>query len=458
MRWTPKVARPPRPIRERFLRPIADFARAEASSGGLLMVCAIVALVWANSPWAAHYTALWQTQLTLGFGDARSEMSLLHWVNDGLMALFFLYVGLEIKREILIGELSSKRRAALPIFAALGGMIVPALIYAALNAGRPGARGWGVPMATDIAFALGVLALLGNRVPFALKVFLAAVAIVDDLGAVLVIATFYTSQIATSPLLVALAIVVVLLVLNSWGVRSPIAYLLLGVGLWVCFLQSGIHATIAGVVLALTIPAKVHLDPVAFDTQAKEALAQFDKAGEGGERELMNEDRQSAVRELERACERVQMPLERIEDVLQPWVAFVIMPVFALANAGVSLAGGFQSVGSEIGLGVLLGLVLGKPLGITLFSVLAVKAGVAQLPSRIGWRQMLGAGILGGIGFTMSLFIAELAFKDPTDLVTAKLSILAASVTAGALGYLFLSGMGRRLRPAVKVAAQQEPL
>jgi Na+:H+ antiporter, NhaA family len=413
------------------------------------MACTAIALIWANSPWALQYTRLWETSIELGFGGARFGMSLLQWVNDGLMAVFFLLVGLEIKREIVLGELSSKRKAALPIFAALGGMVVPALIYAALNMGKAGAKGWGIPMATDIAFALGVLALLGNRVPFALKVFLAAVAIVDDIGAVLVIAVFYTSHIQWLGIALAVFVLAVLLMMNALGVRSPLAFMLGGLALWVCMLFSGVHPTIAGVLLAFAIPTRVHLDPVEFDTRAKETLAEFERAGEGGQRTMMNEERQTAVRELERACERVQMPLERIEDVVQPWVAFGIMPLFALANAGVVLGGGLETLlASEIGLGVLLGLLLGKPVGIAIFSYVSVRLGLAQLPARVGWRQMIGAGVLGGIGFTMSLFIAELAFRDGESLTTAKVAILGASLVAGLGGFLLLRGKGRRSTPS----------
>ncbi len=428
-----------KPLKDRFLRPFSKFINNEASSGIVLMIAAVVALVWANSPWGQSYFSTWQTVFSLRFGSFVLEKPILLWINDGLMAVFFFLVGLEIKREILIGELASVRKATLPIVSAIGGMVVPALLYVIFTRGGDGSRGWGIPMATDIAFALGVLNLLGSRVPLALKVFLAAVAIVDDIGAVLVIAIFYSEEIKWALVGGGFAILAGLGVLNRLGARNPALYIIPGIVLWVLFLKSGIHATVAGVLLAMTIPTRVHLVPKEFSEEANSALQEFDKASDSKDRTLMNEDQQAAVHVLEEACEKAQMPLQRIEHGLQPFVSFCIMPVFALANAGVAFrADSISAFSDPVGLGILFGLLVGKPLGVVLAAWLAVKAGIASLPARVGWRQMTGVGVLAGIGFTMSLFITELAFKDVQHVETAKMGILAASLVAGTCGFLLL--------------------
>jgi NhaA family Na+:H+ antiporter len=431
------------PIR-RVLRPFREFARVEASGGIVLLACTVVALAWANSPWADSYGALWHSEVTVGAEPLGLSMDLRHWINDGLMALFFFVVGLEIKREVLVGELADPRRAALPIAAAVGGMAVPALVYLAVTRGTPGAAGWGVPMATDIAFALGVLALLGRRAPLALKVFLTALAIVDDIGAVLVIALFYTAEVAWTPLLAGLALVLLLYGANRVGVRGPLVYALVGLVVWVAFLESGVHATIAGVLLAATIPAWVRLDVPAFVDRARTSLDHLvDAAGRGGS-VLSDQVQQHALHDLETACERAQAPMQRLEHALHPWVSFVVMPVFALANAGVALdAGAAVALAHPVGLGVVLGLLLGKQVGITLFAWLAVRSGVAALPAGVTWRHVYGAGWLGGIGFTMSLFIASLAFGATDLLATAKVGVLAASAVAGAVGYALVRAAPR---------------
>lgn len=427
------------PLKDRFLKPFAEYIKNEATSGIILMLAAVVALVWANSPWSQSYTATWQTIFSIRFGTFVLEKPILLWINDGLMAVFFFLVGLEIKREILIGELASVRKATLPIVAAIGGMVIPALIFTAFNHSGPGSKGWGIPMATDIAFALGVLSLLGSRVPLALKVFLAAVAIVDDIGAVLVIAIFYSEEIKWGLVGGGFAILAGLAVINRLGFRNPAIYIIPGVVLWVLFLKSGIHATVAGVLLAMVIPTRVYLVPKDFANDARDAVSEFDKASRSQDREIMNEDQQAAVHELEQACEKVQMPLQRIEHALQPFVSFVIMPVFALANAGVVLSPESASnLTQPIGLGVLLGLLLGKPIGVVFAAWVAVKSGIASLPSLVNWRQMTGVGILAGIGFTMSLFISDLAFTSAKSVDAAKIAILAASVVAGVIGYSML--------------------
>ena len=387
---------------ERLVRPFQEFAKFEASGGILLIGCTVAALVWVNSPWAGSYFHFWHMDLTFGRIGGLLAKPMHFWINDGLMALFFLLVGLEIKRETLVGELASLRKAALPIAAAFGGMIVPAGLYVVFNHGGPGASGWGMPMATDIAFALGVLALLGDRVPTSLKVFLAALAIADDIGAVLVIAFFYTAQISWPSLGVGGLFFVALLAANRAGARHLLIYAILGVGLWLAFLQSGIHATVAGVLVAITIPARQRTASSAVLTSSESAML-------------------------------------RLEHALIPWNRYLIMPVFALANAGVALGGGAaRSVVAPVSLGVICGLVIGKPIGIVLFSWLATRTRLAAMLDGIGWCQIVGVGMLGGIGFTMSLFIANLAFGEAPALETAKVGILVASVVSGIAGVIVL--------------------
>lgn len=443
---TPLAQGPPgrrNPLRTAF----ETFFRMEAAGGILLLICAVVALVWANSPWAASYAALWQTPVTARVGALVIDKPLLLWINDGLMAIFFFLVGLEIKREVLVGELASPRQAALPIAAAVGGMLVPAGLYAMLNVGGPGAAGWGVPMATDIAFALGVLALLGPRVPLALKVFLTAVAIVDDLGAVLVIAFFYTAEISWASLGVGLLFLAALIAANRLGVRRTVVFVVLGLGLWVAFLKSGVHATIAGVLLALTIPARRRIDADGFLAQVRSYVDLFARDAQRGRAEPTPTQR-DAVHALEQACEGIETPLARMEHALHGWVAFFIMPVFALANAGVALgsdlAGGLSV---PVVLGIVLGLVVGKQIGVTLFAWGAVRLGWAVLPPGVGWRQLYGVACLCGIGFTMSLFIATLAFGEGALLGSAKVGILGASLISGVVGWLLL-----RSRPVAEPA------
>ena len=433
-----------RPV-EKIVRPFQDFAHKESSGGILLMAATVAALVWANSPWGEGYAALWHTKLTVGLGGFSLSKDLTHWINDGLMAVFFLVVGLEIKREILVGELSSLRRAALPIVAAVGGAVVPALIYVAFTAGTEGAAGWGIPMATDIAFVLGVLALLGERAPMALKVFLTALAIVDDIMAVLVIALFYTSDVSWGALGVGGLFLIALVAANLIGVGRTLVYALLGIGLWLAFLLSGIHATVAGVLLAFTVPASSFINPAAFVERGRYVLDRFEQAGEKGENVLTNEDRQAALHALNRATYKLEPPLHELEHALHPWVAFAVVPLFALANAGVPLGGGVAGALTDpVSLGVVAGLVLGKQVGVTLFAWLAVKSGLSELPGGIGWRHVYGAGWLAGIGFTMSLFVTDLAFDNDVLVDAAKLGILAASLTAGVVGWTILRGASSR--------------
>ena len=402
------------------------------------MVAAVIALLWANSPIASSYVSLWETRLTIGVDDMVLSKSLLHWINDGLMAIFFFVVGLEIKREVLVGELASVRRAALPIAAALGGALVPALVFVLIVGPGEGARGWAVPIATDIAFALGVLALVGDRIPIGLRVFMAALAIVDDLLAVSIIGLFYTSDISWAALAAAGGCLAVLVAANVLGVRRPVVYGALGLALWFAILQSGVHATVAGVLLALTIPARIRLDSADFAARARRIVDHLIRREDSDEPTTI-EEHHDALWELETITERAQAPMLRFEHALQPWVAFVIVPIFALANAGVPLGGDVGGLLTDpVVLGVALGLIVGKQVGITTATLLVVRAGLAPLPSGVTMKHIYGAAWLGGIGFTMSLFISDLAFGDGSVLALAKIGILIASVVAGVGGYLIL--------------------
>ncbi|HYO80090.1 MAG TPA: Na+/H+ antiporter NhaA [Bryobacteraceae bacterium] len=423
----------------RIIRPFQAFAENKASGGVLLLVCTVVALVLANSPWADSYNTFWHTDLTISVGGRALSHDLHFWVNDLLMAIFFFVVGLEIKREVLVGELASVRNAAFPVAAAAGGAVVPAAIYHLMNRGGPGATGWGVPMATDIAFVLGVMALLGDRVPLGLKVFLTALAIVDDIAAVLVIAVFYTAQIYWSALLAAGICLLVLFGLNRLGARHPLTYAGLGALLWLAVLASGVHATIAGVALAFTVPARTPLNSRDFLVRSRRVLDHFERATESERTIINDEDQQAALHALEEACEKVQPPLQRLEHDLHPWVTFLIMPLFALANAGVVLRGDMAATFTQpVTLGVILGLLVGKPIGILAGSWLLVRTGFTSLPNGITWAHVHAAGWLGGIGFTMSLFIAALAFTDDALLTMSKLGILVASLLAGIVGSVLL--------------------
>jgi len=420
------------------LRPFQEFVRTGALGGVALLACALFALAWANSPWGASYFSLWETVIAVGPASAPLAKTLHHWISDGLMAVFFLLVGLEIKRELLVGELASVRQASLPIAAAIGGMIVPAAIYALINGRGPGAGGWGIPMATDIAFALGVLALLGPRVPVGLKVFLAAFAIVDDMGAVLVIALFYTSSISWLALGGALVVIGLLLALNYYKVGVLPPYLLLGVALWFALLSSGLHATIAGVILAFTIPARTRIDAGQYSARARALLDEFDRTESGDKLVMTNKGQQEAIHQLDIASGEVQGPLLRLEHALNGTVAFVIMPIFAFANSGVRVGEFGQLAANPITIGVATGLLIGKPIGITLCSWLTVRYLGATLPSGVTMRMIHGVSWIGGIGFTMSLFIAGLAFGESLQLDAAKFGVLAGSVVSGVVGLLLL--------------------
>jgi NhaA family Na+:H+ antiporter len=416
-----------------------QFTRLQASSGILLLSATVLALLWANSAWSASYFELWDTYLSISLGSLTLKETLLHWVNDGLMVVFFFLVGLEIKREVLVGELASPRRAALPLVAAIGGMVLPAIIYLAFNTGGVAEAGWGIPMATDIAFMLGLLTVLGSRIPISLKVFFTALAIADDLGAVLVIALFYSGEIQWIALAVGALFLVALIAINKLGIRQPLPYMLLGVGLWLAFLKSGIHPTIAGVLLAMTIPARTESRASAYQAQCTAALRGM---GSDDSKEELHSSRrqQAAAQTLEVIAERIQSPLQRLERTLNPWVAYLVVPIFAFANAGVDVRGNLMAaLTSPLGLGIIAGLVLGKPLGITLFAWLAVRLRLAQLPFGVTWPLLFGASWLAGIGFTMALFIASSAFRGAPELLAgAKMAILAASLLASVIGFVLV--------------------
>ncbi len=435
-------------LKQILFKPFHQFFQLQTSSGILLLVATFIALFWANSPWRESYDWLWQLPVGLEVGSWRLVHSLHFWINDALMAVFFFVVGLEIKRELWVGELSSSKKAVLPFMAALGGMLFPALLYLSILGVQPAAAqssylsGWGIPTVTDIAFALGVLALLGERVPLGLKVFLTALAIIDDLGAIVLIALFYSPGLQWQALGSVLLILGMLYALNRLQIRSALPYALLGLALWWAILQSGLHTTLAGVVLAFAIPARSHLNPVDFYQRGMATLKRFQAADPDPQPVLMltNQEHQASVQELELMCEAVQSPLQQLEHSLHPWVSYGILPLFALANAGVQMpSGGLgEALLHPIGLGVLAGLFLGKPLGIFALSWLAVRLKLAELPEGVNWPLIAGAGILGGIGFTMSLFIADLAFSLPLYVNNAKTGVLLASACAGLVGSLVL--------------------
>jgi Na+:H+ antiporter, NhaA family len=412
------------------------FFRTETVGGSVLLLFAIAALVLANSPLAAMYELLWRIPLTVGITDHSLSLTLRQWINDGLMPVFFLLVGLEIKRELLAGELSSAKLAALPITCALGGMIVPAAIYGAFNRTELGGHGWGISMATDVAFALGALALIAPRAPIGAKIFLTALAIVDDMGAVLIIAIFYSQTIGWGALASAGVMLLVLISLNIMGVRPLWPYLLLGLVLWYFMHESGIHATVAGVALAFTIPTHARINAAQFSQQARRLLDKFDETETGDLVVLTSKGQQENLFALEHASRGVTAPMLRLEHALHNFSAFVVMPLFAFANAGVKIGGPIEH--GEVMLGVLTGLVVGKPLGITAAAFILIKVGFGQLPTGVRWPSLIGIACLAGIGFTMSLFIAMLAFDETAPVIAAKLGILAGSLLAGIAGAIIL--------------------
>jgi NhaA family Na+:H+ antiporter len=415
--------------RHRLIRPLVDFLHTEAAGGVALLAAAIVALLWANSPWDTSYDDVWTTHLAVALGDWELDLDLRDWINDGLMVLFFFVVGLEIKRELVEGELRDPRRAALPVWAALGGMIVPALIYAAFNAGGEGSEGWGIPMATDIAMAVGVLSLMGSRASPSLKLFLLALAIVDDIGAIVVIAVFYTDDIGGEALLASAGLVVVVAAMRGAGVTSIAPYAVIGAALWLALHESGVHATLAGVVLGLMTPTRPIRHPEFVDAD-----------------ELADVSSYEAARQTATAARESVSVVEWLEHQLHPWTSFVIVPLFVLANAGLPLSGAAVSdaLRSPVAGGIVVGLVAGKFVGIAGFTWLATRLRMAPLPQGATWSGILGVSALAGIGFTVSIFITDLAFAGTALVDQAKIAILAASVLAAASGSALLVSLSRR--------------
>ncbi|HHH35595.1 MAG TPA: Na+/H+ antiporter NhaA [Gammaproteobacteria bacterium] len=426
---------------DRILTPFEQFVHRETTGGLLLMAATLLALVVANSGLADAYHRLVALPIAIDIGGWRLEKTLHHWVNDGLMALFFFVVGLELKREILVGELARPRQAMLPIAAAVGGMVVPVAIYLAFNHGGDAIRGWGVAMATDIAFAIGVLVLLAERIPKSLITFLVALAIVDDLGAVLVIALFYTHELAWGALGLAGLLLAVLVVCNRVGIRQPLPYFILGALLWLALLKSGVHATLAGVLTAFTIPAHPKYDPASFSRHVRGLMVRFDASHHPGQSIMTNDALRAVVHALANGVHKVETPLQRLEHGLHMPVAFLVIPLFAFVNAGISLD--LSTLGATLShpvtLGVMFGLVAGKFVGVVGASWLALRLGFGQLPAGTRFSQITGVGLLAGIGFTMAIFIAELGFEgQPEYLLMAKTGILFASLLAGVGGYLWL--------------------
>lgn len=425
------------------------FFRNQSSGGIVLIICALASIIIANVPTWSHFHDYLNLYFGFSLGDLEFKMSLLHWINDGLMAIFFFVVGLEIKREILVGELSSVKQAALPIFAALGGMLVPAFIYFLFNSGTESEHGWGIPMATDIAFALGILSLLGKRVPLSLKIFLAALAIVDDLGAIIVLAIFYPTSEINFMLLFAAAIVLAFMALSNYmKIRRPSVYIISGITVWLLFLGSGIHATIAGVLVAMTIPGKTRINEVRFIVGMRHLLNKFTAESTHQIEVLANSVQQNAIHSMHNKVKQINPLMIRFEHGIHPWVTFGIMPLFALANAGVQIdLSLFTPPLKPIVPGIFLGLLLGKPIGIFLASWVVVKLKFADLPSDMNWAQVLSAGVIAGIGFTMSIFIDNLAFSDINIANMGKAVILLTSFVAAIAGLIAIYFSTKNFKP-----------
>lgn len=434
-----------------FVRPAQEFIQIEAAGGIVMLAAGVVALIWANSPWSGGYHSLWGTHVNVEIGSLvqLDHLTLRDWISDAAMAVFFFVVGLEIKRELLLGELRNPRAAALPAIAAVGGMVVPALIYLAFNAGTATSDGWGIPMATDIAFAVGVISLLGDRVPSGAKLFLLTLAIVDDLGAILVIAIFYTDQLSLGWLGVAIVAVCAAANLRRVNVRSLVPYLGLGVLAWYALLESGVHATLVGVAFGFITPAWSFYSPARFVPDARRLMDDVQKAFEDNSLDRDEYEHIGvALGDLRRLATETQSPLERLEKRLNPWVSFVVVPLFALANAGISLSGDSLSGAwtDRVVLGVLFGLVVGKTVGVFSATWLACRVGIGSLPAQTSWPVMLGVSMCAGVGFTVAMFVTNLSFAEvaPTD--SAKLGVLVASLLAGIAGFVFLRMIGSSTR------------
>ncbi|MCB1006106.1 MAG: Na+/H+ antiporter NhaA [Acidimicrobiales bacterium] len=425
-----------------FVRPAQRFLDQEAAGGIVMLVAAVIAIVWANSPFADSYEELWDAQVVIKFGGLidLSDLHLHEWVNDGLMTFFFFVAALEMKREMTTGALSNRKAAALPAIAALGGMVMPALVYAAFNLGTDGASGFGIPMATDIAFAVGVVTLLGSRVPVGARLFLLTLAIVDDIGGIIVIAVFYAEDLSFTWLALAAAGVAVAWVMSRIDVRWMAAYACVGVFVWLALLQSGVHATIAGVALGLITPAWPHRSPRRFAPTARRMVDDIERSYAEGLTATEAEQNESTMEDIVRLAHESVSPLERIEHRLAPWAAYVIVPIFALANAGVVLSTKTMrdAATSTVGLGIFFGLIAGKTIGVSVATWLAVHLGIGTLPDGTTWGHVVGLAMTAGVGFTVALFVTELSFDAETLVSDAKIAILAASLVAGITGYLLL--------------------
>lgn len=423
---------------EKIIAPVSRFIHLEYTGGIVLFLSVIVAIIWANSPFHESYHHLWDIKFSIGFDDYVLNKPLHIWINDGLMALFFFVIGLELKREFMEGELSTLKKASLPMMAALGGMLVPAAIFFMINKGMASEHGWGIPMATDIAFALALLSMAGKHIPGSVKVFLSALAVADDLGAVLVIAFFYTSNLNFVPLGIAAIFLLVLIAGNKLGIRSTAFYLLIGIAVWVGFLLSGVHATIAGVLVAFTIPAVTKINENSFSENLRKLSNDFEQEIPNSGL-LTTSEQHRTIEQVKSLTLAAETPLQKIEYALHPWVAFVIMPLFALANAGIIIGTDFFSaLINPVSIGVISGLILGKFAGVLLFTWLMVKTGLAQLPDQANWKHITGVALLAGVGFTMSLFISNLAFDQAEFIEQAKYGILIASLIAGISGITLL--------------------
>jgi Na+:H+ antiporter, NhaA family len=427
---------------EKLVAPVNKFIHLQYTSGIVLLLSVLAAIIWANADYRSYHH-LWDLDFSVGFAGHNLSKPLHIWINDGLMAIFFFVIGLELKREFMDGELSSLKKAALPMGAALGGMVVPALIYFAINKNTEAGHGWGIPMATDIAFALALLSMAGKHIPASVKVFLSALAVADDLGAVLVIAFFYTSSVNFIALGIAGIFLVILIMGNKMGIRSSAFYLLVGICVWVCFLLSGVHATIAGVLVAFTIPAITRINENVYSENLRKLSSDFEtEIPRDGS--LITMGQLKIIQQVKHLSQAAETPLQKIEHGLHPYVAFLIMPLFALANSGIFIGADIlHTIINPVSIGVSLGLVIGKFVGILLFTWILVKTGLGSLPESATWKHITGVAFLGGIGFTMSLFISGLAFKNPLFVDQAKYGILVASIIAGILGTFVLKS-GKR--------------
>jgi NhaA family Na+:H+ antiporter len=431
--------------------PIQQFIHTQGVSSAFLLAAAVIALIWANSPWRDSYYHIWHVELRL----SGLRLPIHAWINDFMMALFFFLVGMEIKQEIVHGELANMRRAALPVFGGIGGMIAPALIFVLMTHGRPGAHGWGVPMATDIAFSLGVLAMV-QGIPAELKVFLLSLAIADDIGAIAVIAVFYTDTLHLDQLLIGVLFLALIFTFRRLGVNRPIVFAVLGIAFWLAILRSGIHATIAGVILGMIVPVHSRVPLDTFGEVCAETLEEFREAYASGDKAMANR----RLGAMEYLIASTESPADRITRKLHDWIAFLALPLFALSNAGVtfSLSTWQSLLHSRLAWGVLLGLLAGKPLGVLGACWIAVKLRIAQLPQTVNWNHIAGVGVLAGIGFTVSLFISALAFDDPALLDAAKTAVLSASLLAGVAGYCLLSSVTKPRTAGVHQRDRQQTL